>query len=766
MPAIGKNLPHDAAITHVCGTSQFICDIPKLQNELVVDFVISEEAHANILSIETEKALEIEGIAGIYTSADITSPHKIGPVFQDEYLLAKGKVEYAGQPIVIIAAEDEKAIKKAKSLIKISYKKLNPILSIEEAIEENSFIAVPRSVSRGDIEEGFLNSKNLLEGEVYCGGQEHFYLEPHSALTIPGENGEFKVYSATQNPTDVQMTVAEVLEIPLNKIVVETKRLGGSFGGKESQSSYFAAMTAFVAHKTNRPARIILEREKDITTTGKRHPFLAKYKVGFSSDGIINSLDVNLFSNGGYACDLSTSVMDKSILHADNAYFVPNIKITGKICRTNLASNTAFRGFGIPQAVLSIESIIEDIAVYLKKDAKEIRELNFYKLDCNNTAPYGQVIENNTLQELMEKISESAEYKARVAKIADFNKNQSQKLRGISCIPMKYGIAFTAKFLNQANALVNIYTDGSIQVSTCGIEMGQGLNTKIRQIVAQEFKIGVENIRVMATCTEKNNNGSPTASSTGLDLNGGAVVNACQKLKDSIVEFAAGLFNPQNPNKDSIIWSNEGIFDSRDESSKMSFKEMVKAAYFNRVNLGERGFYITPKLNFDWDSPVNRPFNYFTNGCSVSEVEIDRFTGELKVSRADVLMDIGNSLNPGIDRGQIYGGFVQGQGWVTMEELKYSKDGKILSNSPANYKIPSIHDAPKEFNIGWIENDKNTHNVAKSKAIGEPPFVLAVSVWTAVKNALSYLTDGEVVSIKSPATSEEILKFITKYEKN
>ena len=765
MSLLGKSIPHDSAEGHVTGLSMFIGDIPKYSNELIVDFVVSEHAHAEILDIDFSKALEIKGIVGIYTYKDIPGHTKIGPIIQDDYFLAQNTAEYIGHPVAVIAVENQESLKKAKQLIKIQYKNLNPILSIEEAIKNNSFIPTRHFVAGGNPQQAFKTSENMLEGQVYCAGQEHFYFESHSSLVVPEDNGNFKVFSSSQNPTEVQNVVAEVLGISFNKVVVETKRLGGAFGGKETQPSHFAAMAALVASKTNRPARIILDREKDVLTTGKRHPFLAKYKVGFTNQGVITSLELDLFANGGYSCDLSPSVMERAVLNGDNAYYIPNINIKGVICRTNFAPNTAFRGFGAPQGVFAIESIIEDIAIFLKKDSLEVRKKNLYGINSNNITPYGQLVENNSLPEIMKSIEESSDYNNRKLFVDNFNRKQNQKLRGISLVPLKYGVAFTSRFLNQANALVNIYTDGSVQVSTGGVEMGQGLNTKIRQLTADEFFISPEKVRVMATSTEKTNNTSPTAASSAFDLNGAAVLDACKKIKTELLNFASTFICPENPDINSINWDEKGIYDSRTPEKVLPFDELVKNAYFNRIKLGEKGWFVTPKVDFNKETGQGDAFLYYTMGCAVSEVEIDRYTGEIKVLRSDILMDIGKSLNPDIDRGQIAGAFLQGLGWVTMEELKYSKSGELLTVSPSNYKIPSINDIPEVFNIDWIKDLNNEINVAGSKGIGEPPFVFAISIWTAVKNALASISKDEKVNLSLPATAETVLNLISGYAK-
>ncbi len=768
MTTVGKNIPHDSSIGHVTGTSEYVSDITKFENELIVDFFYSHEPHGQILNIDLEDARKIPGIVGLYTYKDIKGENKFGPIIKDEILLAEGIVEYFGQPIVIIAAESKQAIKKAKKAINVKIEKRHPIFSIEEAIEKNQFIGQMRIIERGNIEDAFKQAENVLEGTTRNGGQEHFYLESQSAIAYPGENDTVEIISSTQNPTEVQNVIAEILDVPFNKIVVKTMRMGGAFGGKETQATQPAAMAALVAQKTNRPSRISLSCDDDMKTTGKRHEFYNKYKVAFTKEGLITALKVELFSNGGCANDLSTSIMERAMFHSDNAYYIPNIKLVGRVCKTNLPANTAFRGFGGPQGMLNIESIIEDISIVLKKDAFETRKLNCYGVEKNNTTPYGQEVSNNTLPELIEKLLKTSDYKVRRDQVAEYNRTSNLYLKGISFTLVKFGISFTARFMNQASALVNVYTDGSVQISTGGTEMGQGLNTKISQIVADEFSINPSLVRMMITSTEKNNNTSPTAASAGTDLNGSAAKNACEKIKARLMEFASSYLvggnNEHKPSVNHIKWTEAGIWDERFSDKKITFKELVKNAYLNRISLGERGFYATPRITqFDWTLGKGNPFLYYTNGCAVSEVRVDRFTGELKVLRTDILMDIGKSINPGIDRGQIIGGFVQGMGWLTTEELKYSDKGELLSHSPTTYKIPNVQDIPEILNVGWIENDKNIVNIRQSKAVGEPPLMTAISVWAAVKHALSFLGCGKdnLPKLNAPATSEEILKIIT-----
>jgi xanthine dehydrogenase large subunit len=498
--------------------------------------------------------------------------------------------------------------------------------------------------------------------------------------------------------------------------------------------------------------------------TGGRHPFQNDYKIGFTKDGRITALKVDIFSDGGAFADLSTAVMGRAMTHVDNAYFIPNIEITGAACKINYPPNTAFRGFGGPQGIATIENIIEEISVFLKKDPLEIRRLNCYGVDERNTTPYDEIVPNNSLPRLFQQIEGDSDYKSRVASVKDFNARSQTHLRGIACTAVKFGISFNTKFLNQANALVNVYLDGSVQVSTGATEMGQGVNTKIAQIVADEFAIDPSMVIVMTTSTEKNNNTSATAASSGADLNGNAAADACRKIRGRLAEVAARELTATTEDLQasvtSVVFRDGHVFDSRRPDIRIAWKVLLNRAYQNRVSLGERGFYATEGLDWNPEKGKGVPFLYYTQGVAVSEVEIDRFTGMMRVLRSDLLMDIGKPINPGIDRGQITGAFVQGMGWLTNEELRYAKDGALLTHSPTTYKIPNITDVPEIFNVSWIENE-NPVNIRSSKAVGEPPLCLAISVWCAIKNALSFVTGGEIPKLNAPATGEEILMRLT-----
>jgi xanthine dehydrogenase large subunit len=742
MTAVGKNIPHDSARGHVTGESIYVDDMAPLRGELIVDFFWSPVAHGRIRSLNLDKARAVPGVVALFTWRDLHH-NLFGPIIKDEILIAEEEVTFIGQPIVVIGAESRDAIRAAKQAIDIDIERFEPVFTIDEAKRRGQFIGPKRHIRRGDAATAFASAKHTLEGTWINAGQDHFYLESQAAIAVPGEFDQLAVHSSTQNPSEVQEVIAHLLGLPINKVTVITKRMGGGFGGKECQATHPAAIAALVAHKTKRPARLAYNKDDDMRITGGRHPFQNDWRVAFDDDGTIAALRVDFFSDGGAYADLSPAVMGRAMTHAENAYYVPNVEITGTVCRTNYPPNTAFRGFGGPQGVINIENIVEEIALYLKKDPLDVRMRNCYGVDDRNVTPYGQTLKNNTLPRLFRDIRQRADYDQRVASVAQFNASSRTHLRGLACTAVKFGISFNTKFLNQANALVNVYLDGSVQVSTGATEMGQGVNTKIRQLVADEFGIDVDHVILMPTSTEKNNNTSATAASSGADLNGSAAVDACRKIRARMEEVARSAFGQAYED--------------------VPFATLVKSCHMERVSLGEKGFYATQHLDWDADTGCGTPFLYFTNGCAVSEVEIDRFTGMMRVLRSDLLMDVGKPINPGIDRGQITGAFVQGMGWLTNEELRYAPDGELLSHSPTTYKIPNIQDLPPVFNVDWIENDTNTLNLRSSKAVGEPPLLLAISVWMAVKNALTFVSGGAIPQLVVPATGEEILRRLTEY---
>ena len=763
--SVGKSIPHDSAVGHVTGTAPYIDDLPRRVDELYVGFVGSPIASGTLDSVDVSIASEVAGVACVLTATDV-GPHNIfGPLFCDEPFLADKELLYVGQPVVLIGAETEEALDAARKLVSIETTETKPTFLIDDAIAAESFIGPKRQIKRGDPDSAISKAAHQLSGEFRIGGQEQFYLESQAAAAYPGEQGQLVVHSSTQNTTEIQTMVAEVLGLSQHQVVCICKRMGGAFGGKETQAVIPALMVSLVAQRTGRAARIVYDKDTDMLVTGKRHPYLCRWNVGFESDGEIVGLKYDFFSDGGAAADLSTSVMERTLLHAENSYYINDIEINGRVCKTNFPPNTAFRGFGGPQAVAAMENVIERVAEKLQVDAYDLRLRNLYGDSDRSVTPYGQLYTGNHLTEIMTTLAISSDYRVRVAALKEKNQNDAMRLHGIAMTPVKFGISFTSKFLNQANALINVYTDGTVQVSTGGTEMGQGLNTKIRQLVADEFGIPFPDVIVMPTSTEKNNNTSPTAASAGTDLNGAAAVDGCRIIKKRLAEFAAGLFaSPEDgiiPSPEHIVFAEGIVRDSRQPNSGMTFGELANKARLERIDLGARGFYKTPGVDFNRETGKGNPFLYFTQGAAVAEVSIDRFTGEMVVPRVDLLMDIGKSINPKVDMGQITGGFIQGMGWVTAERLVYDDGGRLLSHSPTTYKIPAITDLPVDFRCEMFPNDDNLHCIRRSKAVGEPPLLLGVAVWAAVKNALSFLPRDADPNLKLPATSEEILRCLT-----
>lgn len=763
-------IPHDSARGHVTGESIFLDDRPFQRGELHVGLLISPVAHGRIQKLDTRAALDLPGVAGIFTAADLH--HNLwGTIIQDQPLLAADEVCYCGEPIAVIAAEDAKTLREARRLIKLEIAPLPAILSIAEARAQGSFIAVERKIERGNLEQGLAQAEHVLSGCFQSKGQDHFYLESHLSIVYPLENDQLEVHASSQHPTEVQHLVAEALGLQQSQVTCTVKRMGGGFGGKESQAAMFAVYAALVAHRLKRPARLVLSKDEDMIITGKRHPFEHHYQVGFDAQGRIQALDLQMFSDGGAYADLSTSILERAMLHVDNAYYLPHVRIVGRICRTHHTPHTAFRGFGGPQGVAMIEQLMEEIAIYLGRDALDVRQLNLYQGE-QITTPYGQTVENNTLPELCRRLTESANYRQRRAEINAENARSTTYLRGLALTAVKFGISFTTRFLNQGNALVNVHRDGTVQVSTGATEMGQGVNTKIQQIVAEAFAIEPRAVILLPTSTDKNHNTSPTAASSGSDINGTAALLACEQIKARLA--ACVLHHWQKPVRGALeeitlsgeedisqVVFEQGILRHREQPQwQMTFVEAVTLAYLNRISLSGYGYYKTPVPGYDRDRGQGHPFLYFTNGMAVSEVQIDRLTGAVKVLRSDLLMDLGRPINEGIDRGQVTGAFVQGMGWVTTENLVYSERGELLSHSPTTYKIPNIHDTPREFYVELLENQEPT-NIRGSKAVGEPPLLLAISVWAAIRNALSYAGVQPKPALRLPATAEEVLRALS-----
>jgi xanthine dehydrogenase molybdopterin binding subunit len=767
METIENKLYHDSAIKHVSGKSVYINDMDTGTQMLFGKVVYSPHAHARIISFDLEKAKKLNGVKAVLCYIDIPGANQMGPVIHDEPCLAEDKVNFIGQAMFLIAADSIEIAQKAEKLIEVEYEILKPILSIEKAIQYNQLLNTPRVIKRGNADEAMQKAKHKLSGMLKTGAQEHWYLETQTSLCIPGEMNEFTVFASTQHPSETQTIVAEVLGIPRNEVVVEVRRMGGGFGGKETQGNHIAAWASLLAHHTRRPVKIHLFRDDDQIMTGKRHRFISNYEIGFDDDGMITAYKVELNSDAGAAADLSMAILERAVLHADNSYFIPNISVIGKAWKTNLPSNTAFRGFGGPQGIAVIENAIDRIARFLKKDSSEIRDKNFYGINDRNTTHYDEVVENNRLFTIYNQLINSSEYLKRRKEIDEFNATNEFYKKGMALTPVKFGISFTTAFLNQAGALVNIYLDGTVLVDHGGTEMGQGLHTKMQQIAAIELGISPEFIKVNATNTSKVPNTSATAASSGSDMNGMAIKNAIDTIKQRLITVVLTEFNKKtHPNPSeliNIVFHNNMVFDKIHPDRNISFKELISKAYINQISLSSTGFYKTPNIYFNWETGKGHPFHYYAFGMAVSEVKVDTLTGQNELLRTDILHDTGNSINEMIDIGQVEGGFIQGVGWVTTESIKWDKDGRLMNHSPDTYKIPTVNDIPADFRTALLKDAPNYNTIHQSKAVGEPPLMLAFSVWLAIKDAISAVGFHKTEpDFELPATNEVILKSIEK----
>tara|TARA_B100000029_G_scaffold297353_1_gene290539 strand:+ start:1093 stop:3372 length:2280 start_codon:yes stop_codon:yes gene_type:complete len=743
-------MPHESAEKHVTGLAKYTDDIIEPKETLHAAIGWSKISKGKIIKLDLRDVVKSEGVIGIVTEKDIPGINDVGPVFKGDYIFTSKKIEYYGQPIFAVAATTIELARKAVLKSKIKYKKEKPIITIKDALKNKSYILKTRKMINGNSKNAIKNSKNIISGELQTGGQDHFYLEGQIALSIPKEDNSFKIYTSTQHPSETQQIVAKVLKQNFNTIDVNVRRIGGGFGGKETQSFMFAAISALLAKKLNKPVKLRLDRDEDMILTGKRHDFYFKYNVGFKDNGKINGVDIMMASRCGYSADLSGAVNDRAIYNIDNAYFIPNINIVSHRCKTNTVSNTAFRGFGAPQGSFCIESIIDNIASFLKVDACKVRKINLYKK--NNITHFGMKINDDNINEIFNKLIISSKYIKRRKEIENYNKSSKFIKKGLAITPAKFGISFTTTHLNQGGALVHVYTDGTVHLNHGGVEMGQGLMTKISQITANSFGINTNKIRITATNTEKVANTSASAASASTDINGAAVLNAINKIKDNIFNFIRENFNFTG---NSIKYENNYVYFGK---NKITFKKLVSLAYLNRISLSSSGFYKTPKINVDKKTLKGRPFLYFCYGAAVSEVIIDTLTGENKLTKIDILHDVGNSINPSIDYGQIEGAFVQGLGWLTTEEVSWKNNGDILTFSPSTYKIPVMNDIPTNFNTKIFKSKGNNENtVNKSKAVGEPPLLLAISSFFAIKDAIRYSKKNNNVKLSAPATPENIL---------
>ena len=709
---VGRPMVHLSALKQATGEAIYCDDIHRFSEELYLALVLSTRAHAKILNIDESKALSLEGVVAFFSAKDIPEKQRYhGPVFHDEEVFASEKVTCYGQIIGAVVAVNQSIAQKAARMIEVQYEDLEPlIISIEDAIQHGSFFnETPKHIQNGDPEEAFAKSRHILQGEVRTGGQEHFYFETQATLVIPKEEDELEVYCSTQHPSEIQKHIASMLNVCANKIAVRVKRLGGGFGGKESRSTLLALPVAFAAHRLRKPVRCMLDRDEDIMVTGTRHPFLSKYKVGFDDDGRIKVVQVYIYSNAGCSYDLSYAVLERCMFHFENAYKIPVSDVYGFVCKTNLTSNTAFRGFGGPQGMFVGESIVRHIGEYLNIAPAKVSELNLYKE--GDTTHYNQELINCTIGRCWKECMLSSNYSERVAKVQQYNRENRYKKRGLAIVPTKFGIAYTLLFLNQTGALVHIYTDGSVLISHGGVEMGQGLHTKMIQVASKSLKIGVEKIHIMETATDKVPNTSATAASAGSDLNGMAVMYACEEIVKRLQPVM-------------------------DKNPTGTWEEWVATAYTERISLSAAGFYKTPDIGYSYETNSGKLFNYFTYGVGCSEVEIDCLTGDHQVLQTDIVMDLGQSINPAIDIGQIEGGFIQGYGLFTLEEMVYLRNGVVCSRGPGAYKLPGFTDIPQVFNVSLLKGASNPRAVYSSKAVGEPPLFLASSVFFAIKEAI------------------------------
>ena len=758
MKHVGAPQPHESARGHVTGEAKYVDDLWMRANAAVHLWpVCAPHAHAQLTGLDTSRAAAAPGVSCVLSAADVTGVNDVGPVRRDEPLFPS-EINFHGQPVAWVVAGSEEQARRAAALVKASYEELPAILSIPAAIAAQSFSFGPERLARGDAPAALGRCPERLSGEIFVGGQEHFYLETQAALAWVDEAGLMMVHSSTQHPSETQEIVARVLGVSRHEVVVQCTRMGGGFGGKETQASGWAALAALVARKLGRPARVRLSRAQDMTFTGKRHPFLGKFEVGFDRAGKLLALDLDLYSDGGYSLDLSAPVLFRAMFHADNCYRVDDMRVTGHVCRTHSVSHTAFRGFGGPQGMLMIEDILDRVARHLNLPPHEVRRRNFYRPgDCSH---YGQPIRDaDRIERIWNELRESSDFDERWQATERFNAENRHIKRGLAITPVKFGISFTMSHYNQAGALVLIYRDGSVQVNHGGTEMGQGLHTKVLQIAADALGLPLESVRVMPTRTDKVPNTSATAASSGSDLNGAAVLAACEALRGRLAQVAARRFGAP---ADGVVFDAGLVYPEGQPGLGVSFAAIVEHAYEQTIPLFASGYYRTPGLSFDKATGTGNPFHYFAYGAAVSEVEVDGFTGMYALRRVDILHDVGSSLSPLVDRGQVEGGFIQGVGWLTSEELTWNESGALTSRGASTYKLPSLGDCPPVFNVALLERADEPGVVRGSKAVGEPPLMLALSVREALRAAVAaFGPEGREsaalsVELASPATPEQI----------
>lgn len=751
LAVVHESLPQDSAVLHVTGQATYIDDIPEPHGTLHIALGLAPRARGKIRSLDLSAVLAVEGVVRVITGADVPGKNDSSPHLGDEPMLATGEIAFHNQAVFAVVATTRKAARIAARLGRFDIEAEKPSVSIADARAEGGRVLPDYAWSNERVAPALAEAPHRLVGEIEIGGQEHFYLEGQAAFALPGEGDEMFVHSSTQHPSEVQHIVARVLGVADHNITVECRRMGGGFGGKESQASQFAAIAAVAAKLTKRPCKLRLDRDDDFVLTGKRHDFRSAYQVGFDEEGRIKALDLALDARCGYSADLTLGVVDRAMFHSDNAYFLPEAQIATRRLKTNTVSNTAFRGFGGPQGMLATECVLDAIAHQLGRDPLDVRKANFYA-PGRDLAPYGMpVFDCDILLPLVERLEATSEYIARRAEIAAFNASSPILKKGIALTPVKFGISFTLKHLNQAGALVHVYSDGSVSLNHGGTEMGQGLYVKVAQVVADVFGLPLERVKITATNTSKVPNTGPTAASSGSDLNGMAAKIAAETIRDRMAAEAARRFGCMPGD---VIFT-QGMV--RSENHEIAFSALAKACVLERISLSSTGFYSTPGITWDRMTRTGRPFFYFAYGAACSEVIIDTMTGEMKLLRADILHDCGQSLNPAIDIGQIEGGFVQGLGWLTTEELVFDAEGRLKTHAPSTYKIPVASDIPADFRTAlWYEPNREAA-IHRSKAVGEPPVMLAISVFSALADAVHALRPGRPVNLRAPATPEAIL---------
>ncbi|MGP0088398.1 MAG: xanthine dehydrogenase molybdopterin binding subunit [Xanthobacteraceae bacterium] len=748
----GAAFAHDSAVRHVCGSAVYVDDIREPEGTLHVAVRGSPVARGRVKRLDLDPVRAAAGVIAVLTAADIPGRNDVSPVKGDDPMFADGVVEFHGQVLFAVVAETRDVARRAALLAQIEVEAEEPLVTVDDALAAESRVLPDQTFVMGDSEGALAASARRIAGTLRIGGQEHFYLEGQVALAIPDEDA-ILVHSSTQHPSELQHLIALMLDKPHAAVTVEVRRMGGAFGGKETQAAQWAAIAALGAHVTGRPCKVRLDRDDDMIMTGKRHDFRADYAVGFDDTGRIYACDVTMSSRCGYSADLSGGINDRAMFHVDNGYFLPAAKIASKRMKTHTVSNTAFRGFGGPQGMMVIERAIDEIAWSLGLDPLDVRKRNLYG-EGRDLTPYGMHVTDNILPDLIDSLERSADYRRRREEIAAFNAGGPILRRGLALTPVKFGISFTTTHLNQAGALVHVYQDGTVHLNHGGTEMGQGLFVKVAQVVAEEFGIDLDRVRITATTTAKVPNTSATAASAGSDLNGMAARAAAATIKDRLIDFAAETFAVP---ADQITFRDNHVFIGNEA---MPFAALLRKAYLGQISLSSTGFYRTPKIHWDAQKGRGRPFFYFAYGAACAEVLLDTVTGESKVERVDILHDVGRSLNPAVDLGQIEGGFVQGMGWLTTEELVFDAQGRLLTHAPSTYKIPCASDVPADFRVALYDGDNREDTIYRSKAVGEPPLMLAIAVFAAIADAIHSLAPDRPVPLDAPATAESILHAI------